>query len=90
MMTTANESKRQKTRRMTEIFDVCRQRYLNAGGDPRKSVDCNEWMTQQEQQEFFELGNQVVTDEDVAAYLKKHGSWRDRMTAMKEKMKLGE
>ena len=89
-MTTANESKRQKTRRMTETFDICRQRYLNAGGDPQKSVDCNEWMTQQEQQEFFELGNQVVTDEDVAAYLKKHGSWRDRMTAMKEKMKLGE
>jgi hypothetical protein len=57
IMTTANEHKIKNTHRMTQLFDICRQRYLDAGGDPRKPVNCNEWMTPQEQQEFFELGN---------------------------------
>ena len=45
-----NSSKHQ---RITELFDLCRQRYLEAGGNPHKSVDCQQWMSETEKQEFL-------------------------------------
>ena len=86
-MTTPDLSKQQKGRRMKELFDIAQQRYLDAGGEPRKSVNCNEWLTQEELQEFSNLSCHVVTDEDIANYLKKHGTWRERMAVIKERMK---
>lgn len=83
-MTTTNDIKKQGIVRMRELFDIAGQRCQDAGGNPRKAVNCNEWLTQEELQEFFELSNEVVTEEDVAAYVKKHGTWRDRIQAMKQ------
>lgn len=85
-MTTPYLSKQHKGRRMKELFAIAAQRYLDAGGEPRKSVNCNEWLTEEELQEFSDLSRHVVTDEDIANYLKKHGTWRDRMAVMKERM----
>lgn len=73
---------------MKELFDIAQQRYLDTGGEPRKSVNCNEWLTLEELQEFSDLSRYVVTNEDIANHLKKHSTWRDRMAAMKERMKL--
>ncbi|MGK7875632.1 MAG: hypothetical protein AB4426_20735 [Xenococcaceae cyanobacterium] len=86
-MTTANNIKQQQGRRMKELFDISRQRYLDAGGDPRKAVNCNDWLTTEELQEFSELSRNVVRDEDIANYLKKNGTWQERYAAMKETMK---
>jgi hypothetical protein len=85
-MTMNNDTKKQKARRMTELFDISRQRYLDAGGDARKSVNSQEWMSKEEQQEFFDLGNEVVTEEDVTAYLDKRGTWQERFAAFKAQM----
>jgi hypothetical protein len=86
-MTTTNDGKSQKSRRLAEIFDTCRQRYLESGGDPRKSVNCSQWMTPEELKEFSDCSREVVTDEDIANYLKTHGTWRERYAATIEQMR---
>ncbi|MGK7874194.1 MAG: hypothetical protein AB4426_13040 [Xenococcaceae cyanobacterium] len=92
-MTTTNDIKQQLLNRMTELGKISRQRYLDAGGDPRLSVGSlnnNDCLTDKEKQELRDLFNQVVTDEDIATYLKKNGTWRERYAAMKERMRLRE
>ena len=81
MTTPDDQSRQQKGHRMKELFDIAQQRYLDAGGEPRKSVNCNEWLTLEELQEFSDLSHHVVTDEDIANYLKKPSTWRDRIAA---------
>jgi hypothetical protein len=49
------ETKEQKYTRLRALFDLCGQRYSNAGGDPNKSASCNVYLTEPEQQEFFAL-----------------------------------
>lgn len=86
MATTTDDIKQQQGRRMQALFDLARQRYLDAGGNPQKRVHCNDWLTQAELKEFSECSRNVVTDEDIANYIKKHGSWRDRFAAFKAQM----
>ncbi|NER35542.1 MAG: hypothetical protein F6J93_16380 [Oscillatoria sp. SIO1A7] len=52
------EMKTQQYQRMIELSDLARQRYLDAGGDPRRSAD-ERYMTDEEKKEYFELGRQV-------------------------------
>ena len=59
-MTINNNSS--KHQRITELFDLCRQRYLEAGGNPHKSVDCQQWMSEAEKQEFLQLGQQFYCE----------------------------
>ncbi|MEH2069637.1 MAG: hypothetical protein V7K47_16000 [Nostoc sp.] len=49
---------KQKYQRLKEIFALARQRYLEAGGDPRRPAD-NCYLTNEEKQEAFEIGVQV-------------------------------
>lgn len=49
---------KQKYQRLREIFAQARQRYLEAGGDPRHPAD-NRYLTDEEKKEAFELGAQV-------------------------------
>jgi hypothetical protein len=82
-MTTTNPIKQQQVRRMRELVKLSRQRYLEAGGNPHRSTNGNEWMTQEEKQEYLTLARQVYDQEAIAHYLQKHGTWRDRFQAMK-------
>lgn len=66
---TANSRIKQLDQRMEELFAIARQRYLAAGGNPRKPVDCNQWLTEAEQEEFLRLSRQVISDEAIANYL---------------------
>lgn len=61
-MTEPSELKRQQYQRLTEIFDIARQRYLDDGGDPRRSpgsLHGKDYLTDEEKQEIRYLGNQV-------------------------------
>lgn len=49
---------KQQYQRMIELSDIVRQRYLDAGGNPRRSAD-EKYMTAEEKQEFFKLGRLV-------------------------------
>ena len=60
-MTNSTERK-QQYERFKELFELGRQRYLDAGGDPRRSsgsLHGNDHLTEVERQEFFTLGRQL-------------------------------
>lgn len=48
-------AKQQRYQRLNELFDLARQRYLSAGGDPHKSASGNHHLTPEEQQELFTI-----------------------------------
>ena len=79
-MTINNNSS--KHQRITEVFDLCRQRYLEAGGNPHKSVDCQQWMSEAEKQEFLQLGQQLIDPQKIADYQQQNGSWRDQIKSI--------
>lgn len=61
-MTDFTEIKKQQYQRLTEIFDIARQRYLDQGGDPHRSSGSlygNDYLTDEEKQEIRYLGDQV-------------------------------
>ncbi|MEH2379629.1 MAG: hypothetical protein V7K27_12220 [Nostoc sp.] len=60
---------KQKYQRLREIFALARQRYLEAGGDPRRPTD-NHYLTNEEKQEAFEIGVQVFDVQVDQAKLK--------------------
>ncbi|CAA9307684.1 hypothetical protein AVDCRST_MAG92-5595 [uncultured Coleofasciculus sp.] len=52
----------QQYQRMIELSTLARQRYLEAGGEPRRasgSLHGNSYMTAEEKQEFLALGRQL-------------------------------
>ncbi|HCF29280.1 MAG TPA: hypothetical protein DEV81_19240 [Cyanobacteria bacterium UBA11049] len=55
---------------MGELATIARQRYLDAGGDPRRSAN-EKYMTEEERQEYLELARQVFDDEYIKNYLDK-------------------
>lgn len=57
------ESQQQLYQRMLELSSLARQRYLAAGGDPKRSsgsLHQNSFMTEAEKQEFLELARQLA------------------------------
>jgi hypothetical protein len=61
-MTQPNELRKQKYERFKELFAISRQRYLDAGGDPRRSsgsLHNNSYLTDREQKELFALGREL-------------------------------
>lgn len=61
-MTDPTELKKKQYQRLTEIFDMARQRYLDAGGDPNQSsgsLHGGDYLTKEEKQEIRYLGDQV-------------------------------
>jgi hypothetical protein len=86
-MTTTNNIKQQQLNRLTELTQLSRQRYLDAGGDPSRSVGSlnnNDCLTDKEREEFRTLFNQVVNDEEIATYLKTNGTWSERLATLKQ------
>lgn len=72
-MTKPDRVKQQQASRMLELLAIARQRYLEAGGDPRRTPSGREgddYMTDRERQEALELGRQVFDDDYINNYLK--------------------
>ncbi len=72
-MTKPDHFKQQQASRMLELFAIARQRYLDAGGDPRQTPSGrkgNDYMTDQERQEALKLGRQVFDHDYINSYLK--------------------
>ena len=74
-MTKTNELEQQQIARIRELFDIAGERCQQAGGHFRKAVNCNEWLTEEEQQEFIEISDRLVADEAIANYLERQGTW---------------
>lgn len=56
------ELRKQQYERFKELFAIARRRYLEAGGDPRRSsgsLHRNGHLTKEEQKELFALGAQL-------------------------------
>ena len=56
------ELEKQQYTRFKELFELGRKRYLDAGGNPRRSasaIDNDDYLTEEEREEFFNLGRQV-------------------------------
>lgn len=62
------EQERQKYQRLREIFAIGRQRYLDAGGDPKLSagsLNGQDYLSDAEKKEIIELGQQVFNRNSV-------------------------
>ncbi|AFY76109.1 hypothetical protein Ple7327_0677 [Pleurocapsa sp. PCC 7327] len=82
-MTEINPIKQQQSLRIGELAKIARQRYLESGGDPHRSANGNQWLNNEEKQEYLALARQVFDEQSIANYLKKHGTWRERFAATK-------
>ncbi|MCU0537131.1 MAG: hypothetical protein MUD14_24870 [Hydrococcus sp. Prado102] len=65
-MTNPETINQKKAQRMLQLFATARQRYLEAGGNPNHSAN-KQWMTEEEREEFVNLGEQIFDEE----YIKK-------------------
>lgn len=93
MTTTNNQYQQQQVKRMAELGRIAKERYLNAGGNPRLSVGSlndNDTLTKEEKQEFLKLANEIFDDESIANFLKKRGTWQERFAAIKQSKKISE
>lgn len=67
-MTKPENTKQQQARRLRELFDIARQRYLDTGGDPRRTPSGrkgDDHMTDVERQEALELTRQIFDFDTV-------------------------
>ncbi|MEH2043829.1 hypothetical protein [Nostoc sp.] len=67
-MTQSNTIKQQQAQRILELFAIARQRYLDAGGNPRrtpKGLKGDDYMTDEERQEALVLGRQIFPQEYI-------------------------
>ena len=61
-MTDSSELRKQKYERFKQLFGLSRQRYLDAGGDPRKSASGrkgDDYLTDEEREELFAIGREL-------------------------------
>lgn len=61
-MTESTQVRKQKYERFKELFAIGRQRYLDAGGDPRRpsgSLHGNDYLTDEERNELITLGREL-------------------------------
>jgi hypothetical protein len=79
-MTESTELRKQKYERFKELFALSRQRYLDAGGDPRRSSGSfhgNDYLTEEERKELFALGRELGDVKIVDGYIHTHGrTWK--------------
>ncbi len=61
-------NKQQQLIRLRELFKISRQRYLDAGGDPRRAAD-ESYLTAEERQEARSLGEQIFDHDYIQSYL---------------------
>ena len=72
-MTKPHDIRRQQDRRLGELMAIARQRFLDAGGDPRHSpsgIKGDDYMTDAERQEALTIARSLFNDQYIKTYLK--------------------
>jgi hypothetical protein len=72
-MTKPHEIRREQDRRLGELMAIARQRFLDAGGDPRhppSGLKGDDYMTDAERQEALSIARSLFNDEYIKSYLK--------------------
>jgi hypothetical protein len=87
-MTETNSIKQQQYFRLGELAKIARQRYLESGGDPHRSANGYEWLSNKEKQEYLRLARQIFDNESIANYFKQHETWQEKFANVKAAMKL--
>ncbi|MDZ8224603.1 MULTISPECIES: hypothetical protein [unclassified Nostoc] len=67
-MTQPNAIRQQQAQRILELFAIARQRYLDAGGNPRhtpRGLKGDDYMTDEERQEALVLGRKIFPQEYI-------------------------
>ncbi|MEG5017877.1 MULTISPECIES: hypothetical protein [unclassified Microcoleus] len=73
-MTKPHDIRRQQDRRLGELMAIARQRFIDAGGDPRhppSGLKGDDYMTDAERQEALTIARSLFNDEYIKIYLKK-------------------
>ena len=74
------DREKHKYERFKELFAISRQRYLDAGGNPRRYPSGrkgDDYLTDEERQELFALGSEPSGDRIIDGYIHSQGrSWK--------------
>ena len=73
-MTKPHDIRRQQDRRLGELMAIARQRFLDAGGDPRhppSGIKGDDYMTDAEREEALTIARSLFNDEYIKTYLEK-------------------
>ncbi len=73
-MTKPHDIIREQDRRLGELMAIARQRFLDAGGDPRhppSGLKGDDYMTDAERQEALTIARSLFNDEYIKTYLEK-------------------
>ncbi|MEG3848494.1 hypothetical protein QT971_14130 [Microcoleus sp. herbarium19] len=71
-MTKPHDIRREQDRRLGELMAIARQRFLDAGGDPRhppSGLKGDDYMTDAERQEALTIARSLFNDEYIKTYL---------------------
>ncbi len=71
-MTKPHDIRRQQDRRLGELMALARQRFLDAGGDPRhppSGLNGDDYMTDAEREEALTIARSLFNDEYIKTYL---------------------
>ncbi|NJK65146.1 MAG: hypothetical protein HC941_00190 [Microcoleus sp. SU_5_3] len=71
-MTKPHDIIREQDRRLGELMAIARQRFLDAGGDPRhppSGLKGDDYMTDAERQEALTIARSLFNDEYIKSYL---------------------
>jgi hypothetical protein len=72
-MTKPHDIRREQDRRLGELMAIARQRFLDAGGDPRhppSGLKGDDYMTDAERQEALTIARSLFNDKYIKSYLK--------------------
>ncbi|WP_377474750.1 MAG: hypothetical protein P2A85_19065 [Microcoleus anatoxicus] len=72
-MTKPHDIRREQDRRLGELMAIARQRFLDAGGDPRhppSGLKGDDYMTDAERQEALTIARSLFNDQYIKSYLK--------------------
>ncbi len=72
-MTKHHDIRREQDRRLGELIAIARQRFLDAGGDPRhppSGLKGDDYMTDAEREEALTIARSLFNDEYIKSYLK--------------------
>lgn len=73
-MTNQNQIRKEQDRRLGELMAIARQRFLDAGGDPRhlpSGLKGDDYMTDAEREEALAIARSLFNDEYINSYLEK-------------------
>ena len=71
-MTKPHDIRREQDRRLGELMAIARQRFLDAGGDPRhppSGLKGDDYMTDAERQEALTIARSLFNDQYIKTYL---------------------